>query len=222
MDEETGTAERWETGSIQTLMDDIIDRVKGEEGQRVVGQEDEDGEVGGEVVDEETIEAEGKEEEEEDEEKEGDEDSNSLRTQGWGGGGGTVGSGKSRVEMEVARLAKEASGFLEEEEREGVQERREEEGEERAEQNKGKKKRRRRKKEEASTTHKRDYTELPFRSQPIMRAKKRSPATPIVEALSQAQWWCSLDIHFRLQKLARLRLLPRIFGQEFGGVFLQK
>ena len=50
----------------------------------------------------------------------------------------------------------------------------------------------------------------------------RSPAGTVVAALSQAQSWCTLDIHFRLQKLARLRLLPRIFGQEFATVFLQK
>jgi predicted acylesterase/phospholipase RssA len=40
--------------------------------------------------------------------------------------------------------------------------------------------------------------------------------------MTQVRLWLTLDIQYRTQRLARLRLLPRFFGADLGGIFLQR
>jgi len=45
---------------------------------------------------------------------------------------------------------------------------------------------------------------------------------PLQHALRRLQLWLNLDIQARTHKLARLRLLPRMFGQDVHGMFTQR
>ncbi len=45
---------------------------------------------------------------------------------------------------------------------------------------------------------------------------------PMQHALRRLQLWLNLDIQARTHKLARLRLLPRMFGQDMHGMFTQR
>lgn len=58
---------------------------------------------------------------------------------------------------------------------------------------------------------------------PFMQQGRRpGQGRSVLAALRSYLYWLNLDVRQRLRKLAKLKLLPRFFGQEFGTVFTQR